>query len=184
MAGHVLIDGNNLLHAMHAHAPVPNVGRETLVRHVERWAHRGDQRVTLVFDGAGPQGAMARQMASKRIEVVFSAPRIADDVIVEKLKAARQPLTVSVVTDDTAVAYEARRRRATHIGCRAFIDQMFTEDSPPAERAGPEPGTKVQPSGVGDASEKPRIVSREESDEWVELFGKGDDPAADSDGFI
>ena len=35
---HVIIDGNNLLFAMYEHAPVPNIGRETLVRTVERWA--------------------------------------------------------------------------------------------------------------------------------------------------
>jgi len=38
MAAHILIDGNNLLHAMHQRAPIPQVGRETMVRVIERWA--------------------------------------------------------------------------------------------------------------------------------------------------
>ena len=36
VAQHVIIDGNNLLHAMHEHAPIPHVGRETLVKIIER----------------------------------------------------------------------------------------------------------------------------------------------------
>lgn len=174
MADHTLIDGNNLLHAMHDHAPVPHVGRETLVRHVERWAHRVDKQITLVFDGAGPKGPFAKQMASRRINVVFAAPRSADDVIVELLSQSRQPLTVSVVTDDTAIAHEARRRRANHVGCRAFIDQMFTETGPADEPLRP------QNQGLPDSPEKPPTVSKQEADEWVELFREGfdlpDDP--------
>ena len=38
MPRQVVIDGNNLLYAMREHAPIPNVGRETMVRIIERWA--------------------------------------------------------------------------------------------------------------------------------------------------
>ena len=177
MTDHTLIDGNNLLHAMHAHAPVPNVGRETLVRVVERWAHRVDAKITLVFDGAGPQGPFAKQMASRRIDVVFAAPRIADDVIVDMVKRSREPLTISVVTDDNAVAYEARRRRAIHVGCRAFIDMLFSANQEKSQS----PSTQGPPAPESpDAPEKPPAVSKEESDAWVEQFEQGldlpDDP--------
>lgn len=170
MPGHTLIDGNNLLHAMHAHAPVPNVGRETLVRIVERWAYRGEERITLVFDGAGPHGELARQMASKRIKVVFSAPQTADDVIVEKLRHAKFPLSMSVVTDDQAIGHEARRRRSGHVGCRSFIDALFSPERD-------DPNEAVPGSGVVDeAVEKPESVSEGEIDHWVELFEEEDDP--------
>ena len=170
MTGHTLIDGNNLLHAMHAHAPIPNVGRETLVRIVERWANRGDWRITLVFDGPSPQPAMARQMSSKRMDVLFAAPRSADDVIIEKLQHARYPLTVSVVTDDGAIAHEARRRRAAHIGCVAFIEALFSPD--PTDGHDDMRGAR---SDVPPGPEKPESVSKEEVDRWVEFFD--DDPS-------
>jgi len=173
MTGHTLIDGNNLLFAMHAHAPVPNVGRETLVRVVERWAYRGDSRITLVFDGPTPRGALARQMSSKRMTVLFAAPQSADDVIVDKLRHARQPTTVSVVTDDGAIAHEARRRRATVIGCVSFIDMLFAPDEPEARGGSSAVGSKVPPG-----NEKPETVSKDEVDRWVEFFDD-DQPMSD-----
>lgn len=164
MLGYTLIDGNNLLHAMHAHAPVPHVGRETLVRIVERWAYRGEQRVTLIFDGAAPKGELARQMSSRRIKVLFAAPQTADDVLVDKLHHARNPQAVSVVSDDGAIAHEARRRRAIPMGCRTFIEMLFAPDAD--ENAGLADGT----AKVGSDAEKPTSVSEDEISHWVDLF--------------
>ncbi len=91
MPRHVIIDGNNMLYAMHAHAPIPSVGRETMVKVIERWARRGTDEVTLVFDGPEPIGGLSRQMASSRITVRFSAPKSADDIIVALIHRARDP---------------------------------------------------------------------------------------------
>lgn len=177
MTGHTLIDGNNLLYAMHAHAPVANVGRETLVRIVERWAYRGDARITLVFDGPTPQRALARQMSSKRMDVLFAAPRSADDVIIQKLQQARHPLTVSVVTDDGAIAHEARRRRAAHVGCVAFIEALFAPDPTEAHEGTGGAGSELPPG-----PEKPESVSKDEVDRWVEFFDD-DSSSLDFPGF-
>ena len=165
MIGHTLIDGNNLLHAMHAHAPVPHVGRETLVRIVEKWAYQGEERVTLVFDGSAPKGELARQMSSKRIKVVFAAPQSADDVIVEKLRQARQPSSITVITDDTAIAHEARRRRAGHIGCLSYIETLY---APKNEKRQETPQSEALDGP--DGTDKPENVSQEEIERWVEFF--------------
>jgi predicted RNA-binding protein with PIN domain len=172
MAGHVIIDGNNLLHAMHAHAPMPNIGRETLVRIVERWAATSDDSVTLVFDGAAPEGDMAKQIASRRIHVVFAVPLSADDVIVEKVHRAHLPDRIRVVTDDTAIAHEARMRHCTHLGCAAFIRTLL---APPAE-VGCEKGDEGESSPD---SEKPESVSPEEIERWVEYFEDEEGPLDD-----
>ena len=115
MPQHVIIDGNNLLHAMHAHAPLPAIGRETLVKVIERWAGAREDLVTLVFDGPVPRGGLARQMSSGRIAVRFAAPATADDVIVEMIHHASQPTALVVVTGDTAIRHEARLG-----ACRTF----------------------------------------------------------------
>lgn len=159
MAEHVIIDGNNLLHAMHAHAPIPLVGRETMVRIVERWARRGDDDVTLVFDGPEPRGGLSRQMASKRIHVRFSAPKSADDIVVELMARPRDPTSVRVVSSDTALARAARARRCRHTEVIMFVRELFAE-----------PNRKQTEAPAG-PREKPPGISPEETEEWLKTFG-------------
>ncbi len=165
---HVVIDGNNLLYAMHAHAPIPSVGRETLVRVVERWARRGQDDVTVVFDGPVPLGALAEQMLSSRIEVRFSAPQTADDVIVAMVCQAKRPDTLRIVTGDKAIRREARMRRCQHTNAVAFVGELF------ASEEGHRPAADAP-------REKPTEVSPAEAQEWVDLFGLSDD--RDDEGF-
>lgn len=162
MPTHVIIDGNNLLYAMRAHAPLPAIGRETLVRVVERWAKQRDDSVTLVFDGPIPHGGLARQMTSSRITVRFSAPMTGDDVIVAMVHRANDPGAVRVVSGDTAIRREARYRRCGHTDVVKFVAELF-----PSERA-----SSPSPPAT---SEKPDRVSPEDSREWLELFGVDDE---------
>lgn len=157
MADHVIIDGNNLLHAMHDHAPVAHVGRETLVRVVERWAHKTEDRVTLVFDGSMPREGLARQMMSSRITVEFSGPVTADDVIIQMVHRAGKPGTIRVVTADTAIRHEAKRRRCKHTHSAAFVGELY----PNQERA-------QRPVAAPD--EKPPDPSPDETQEWLDMF--------------
>lgn len=168
MPTHVIIDGNNLLYAMRAHAPLPAVGRETLVRVVERWARQGDDSVTLVFDGPIPREGLARQMTSKRITVRFSAPLTGDDVIVAMVHQAKDPGAVRVVSGDTAIRREARYRRCAHTDVVKFVAELFPSPQAPSKA----PPTR---------GEKPDHVSPEETREWLELFGV-DDEAEPFDG--
>ena len=157
MAEHVIIDGNNLLFAMRDHAPLPAVGRETLVKVVERWARQGKDTVTLVFDGAIPAGDLAKQMSSSRIKVRFSAPATADDIIVGMIHRARDPATVRVVTGDKAIRHEARIRRCRHVEAAAFVPELF-------------PSPKVSQGPKHSPAEKPEEVPPDEAREWLDLF--------------
>ncbi len=158
MPEHVIIDGNNLLHAMHAHAPLPAVGRETLVKVVERWAGQRDDQVTLAFDGPVPPEGLAKQMTSGRITVRFSAPMTADDLIVAMIQRAKDPGTVRVVSSDTAIRREARYRRCRHTDAVSFVAELFPDKraSMPTPPIGPE---------------KPDKLSPDEAQEWLDLFG-------------
>lgn len=177
MPHHVLIDGNNLLHAMHAHAPLPAVGRETLVRVVERWARRGDDDVTIVFDGGAPRGGLAAQFASSRVTVRFSAPATADDVIVALIARAPDPSSVRVVSGDKAVLLEAGYRRCVRTAAVAFVSELFREpNAPPPRRA-------VSATG----GEKPGAPDREEAQQWLAEFGLdggGDEPFDGADAML
>lgn len=166
MKGHVIIDGNNLLHSMHAHAPLPAIGRETMVKVVERWAADLDDDVTLVFDGPVPREGLARQMTSRRITVRFSAPVTADDVIVSMIHRARNPETVRVVSSDSAIRHEAIFRRCRHIDAVDFVAELFTSDK---ETAAP----------ARSGGEKPDPPTPEQTDEWIEVFDLADDEPTD-----
>lgn len=158
MAEHVIIDGNNLLHAMHAYAPIPHVGRETMVKVIDHWARQGDDEVTLVFDGPVPREGLAQQMTSSRITVRFSASVTADDVIARMIQRARDPGSVRVISSDKALRHEALHRRCQYADSAAFIEELFPREGKPP------------PKAVGSA-EKPHEVSAQETEEWLEMFG-------------
>jgi predicted RNA-binding protein with PIN domain len=159
MPTHIIIDGNNLLFAMHEHAPIPAVGRETLVRVIEQWAEKGDDKVTLVFDGPVPDTGMARQMDSPRIIVKFSAPLTADDVIIKMVRETKDPGNTRIVSSDTAIATEAKYRRCAWSDSPAFVQELFAEPGPPAD------------TSAAATPEKPQAPSPEETNEWLKTFG-------------
>ena len=159
MAMYVIIDGNNLLHAMHAHAPIPYVARETMVKIIERWARTGTDNVSLVFDGPTPRGGLAQQMMSARITVTFSAPKSADDVIAMLIHHAPDPSRVRVVSSDTALRHEAKHRRCGHTDAVSFIDELFPRDDRPAP-----------PSSQPDEGEVPDELASKGTKEWLKMF--------------
>lgn len=165
MPEHVIIDGNNLLHAMHAHAPLPNIGRETLVKIVERWARTGDDQVTLVFDGPVPRRGLASQMSSTRMAVRFSAPQTADDVIVAEIHRAARPGNIRVVSSDKAIRREARYRRCRDTDAVVFVAELF----PPHKK---QSADTIQ---AETEQEKPETQSPKQAKTWMELFGYDDD---------
>ncbi len=172
MGVHFLIDGNNLWFAMHQHAPVPNVGRETLVRIIDRWAKERGVRATLFFDGPTPRGDLARQMSGAAVTVRFSGQRTADDLIVEALEQIGDPASVCVVSDDTAILHAARYRRCGVQEASRFVIELF-------------PRAPAAPPRVGPTAEKPEVVPRPQADAWLRDFGYAPDadetfPGADA----
>jgi predicted RNA-binding protein with PIN domain len=163
----VIIDGNNLLHAVRMLGPQRAPGRETLLRIIERWAVDSGQNVLLVFDGPPPRGGFGEQMRSSRIEVIFSESRTADDCIVERLEQKPRAGKFLVVSDDTAIQYEVRRQGCQNVPTTAFIALLFPKDSPPT------------PSDSAITSnKKPAQTSTGEPDNWLDLFddGQSDEP--------
>ncbi len=169
MPEHVIIDGNNLLHCMHEHAPIPHIGRESMVKLIRDWASQVPYTVTLVFDGPMPEGGLAKQMQPAGIRVLFSAPETADDIIVRIVQAAPDPAQLHVVSSDTAIRYEAGLRRCKHSNSLTFIATLF-------------PSTADQRETQVEQPEKPDVVSPQEASEWLDVFGSRDDEDPPFDG--
>jgi predicted RNA-binding protein with PIN domain len=162
----VIIDGNNLLHAMHRHAPVAHVGRETLVRVVDRWARACDSSVRIVFDGPKPRDGLAKQMATGRVTVSYSVSESADDVIVRVVQGSGRPFELRVITSDKAIASVARRRKCDVCDSESFVGEMFSSFGGGSDRSVQKP----RRTGEGKPS-----VAPVGTDEWIELFGLGDE---------
>ncbi len=163
MAKHIIIDGNNLMHAMHAHAPGPHTGRETLVRLLERWARTHDHNVTVAFDGSVPRGAIAKQMKSPRLTICFSGSETADDVIIRMVHQSKIPASIRVVTTDSVIRHEAKYRRCACTRSEDFVAELC----PPA---------KAAPQSVATEQEKPASPSSAEAERWLDVFDVPPDP--------
>lgn len=164
MAEHVIIDGNNLLHAMREHGPTAAIGRETMVRWIERWSRRSGINVTLFFDGPPPRGGLGKQLSPDVLTVRFSAPAPADDLIVAAIAKEKDPARLRVVTSDTAIRHVAGYRRCRCTDSVSFVAELFPDQTsnktsrPPTE-------------------EKPTSMPAEDEEHWKNLFnGKNDEP--------
>ncbi len=163
MREQVIIDGNNLLYAMREHAPLPPLGRETLVKLIDRWARQANVQVTIVFDGPTPREGLAQQMATRRVNVRYSAPQTADDIIARLLKGVRDPGGVRVISSDTAVRSDALQRRCRHTDCVRFVSELC----PPRASRGSVPDSIAAPSRPQSPSEKPEDTASAETDDWL-----------------
>ena len=166
MVEHVIIDGNNLLHAMREHAPIAAVGRETMVRLIERWSRGSGNSVTLVFDGPTPRGGFGKQLSPDALTVRFSAPATADDLIVAAIGAEKEPTRLRVVTSDTAIRHAAGYRRCRCTDSVSFIGELFPAQGP-------------REASLPVTEEKPSSVAPEDAKHWKHTFGGTDDEPFD-----
>jgi predicted RNA-binding protein with PIN domain len=122
-----LIDGSNVLGAMRADRHSDEAKRG-LVRLLAAFARAKKTRVTCIFDGPEP-ASFGRHLGS--VSIVFSAPRTADDVILERASTGRG---WSVATSDAQLAARVQRRQVTVVTAPALI--RLLEESASGEESG------------------------------------------------
>ncbi|MEJ6522944.1 MAG: NYN domain-containing protein [Opitutales bacterium] len=114
MQEHLIIDGNNALHAIPELTKEleqdRNLARESLIRFVEP-IQDGESLLTVVFDGRGGKGRIYQHGQNKNYTVIYSSSaQGADGVIERMLLAAKFPERIIVATNDGLIrncAYEA-----------------------------------------------------------------------------
>jgi hypothetical protein len=112
-----LIDGSNVLGVMRVDRHSDEAKRG-LVRLLGAFARAKRTRVTCVFDGPEP-ASFARNPGG--VSVVFSGPRSADDLIVERAAGGRG---WNVVTSDRGLANRVERRQVRVVVPASFIREM------------------------------------------------------------
>ena len=161
----IIIDGYNLIHRTPALKPGADrtleASREKLLN-LLAWAFGpGAVRFLVVFDGAASGG---RDDRSDRVEVRFSRPPETADDLIRRLVEDRvdRAERVTVVTADLEVARHARA-----MGAEVAISDLFL-----ASVLGPRDS---------ESPEKPATLTKQDLEEWAELFRRGKPPAVDGE---
>lgn len=156
-----LIDGHNLIGQLPDLSLSDPDDEARLVQKLIGFTARTGKRVVVVFDHGLPGGKS--RMSTGKVEVVFASPRTnADAIMMERIKAVRDPGQWTVVSNDNEVLDAARQRRMRVLKSREFVPLLRNT----AERQ------RRADRSQGDAPDV--RLSSAEIDEWLKLFG-GDD---------
>jgi len=163
----ILIDGNNLLHAAHGELETYDLGRVRLCDRLGRWAGSTDHQVVVIFDGPAPPTGIQQQMRAAGLEVRFSGPRSADELIEKTIEQSKSPSTLWLVTTDRAIQSVARHRRCRCMSSADFLTHL----------TGPNP----EPAGKTPPPLRPRDEPEEKNaDHWLRTFGYDPDEPPDA----
>ncbi len=135
-----LVDGNNLIGRLGGGT------RDGLVTELCEVARRRRKKLTVVFDGP-PDAGRPKVQSFGDVQVVYAAPRSADEEIVRRIREARDPRGVTVVTDDRALASAVAAAGARLAGIETF------ERDASARLRGPAPGDVGKPAAPGNAKD-------------------------------
>lgn len=176
MPGRVLIDGNNVWHAMRALGPLAAIGRQQVVVVVDRWARQRGLEATVVFDGPSPGGGLEAQMQTGAVRTRFSDRLTADTILVEMIEHVTDAGRVAVVTSDRAILHAARARRCRTLTSVEFVEQLRRSDRPPRSGRGSGGARSGTPSPAPFQSDPASsALSGDEIEDWLDHFNVGDD---------
>lgn len=155
----VIIDGNNLLWALHEAFDDREITTEVDLSHVlSQYFGQIGETGQVVFDGAGPADKSQFDTIDY-LEVYFAGfHRDADSVIEEKITADTSPRRLTVVSSDRRIRKAAGERKASALKSEEFWQQVQRELS----RRNPK---RREPE------EKREGLTDGETDKWLEAFG-------------
>ena len=149
-----IVDGNNLV------GRLGGGSREALVSELADVARAKRKRLTVVFDGPPPAGRPKVQQLGD-VTVVYAAPRTADEEIVRRIREARDPRGVTVVTDDRALLSAVQGAGARTAGVSVYTNEATERLARPRGPRGGEAG------GTGERESKASLpVSPKDWTAW------------------
>jgi predicted RNA-binding protein with PIN domain len=152
-----LIDGHNLIAQMPGLSLADPDDEVQLVLRLRQYAARKKQKITVVFDHGIP-GGWSRDLSTGPVQVVFAGSHTnADRIILERVREAKTPTNLKVVSSDGEIRRAVEARRAEAISSQEFV-QMLNKPPPHEPRR--------------DAREDISL-SKDEIKEWLRLFKQG-----------
>lgn len=149
-----LIDGHNVIGQTPGLSLADPDDEVKLVRLINRYCARERRKATVIFDGGLPGGVS--KLSTSSVAVIFASDRhtTADDLILNRIEAEKNPAGLIVVSSDQKLLTAARRRRAATQSAAEFGRALRG-----AEATGPTP-------------QKQRGLTQNEVAEWESLFKK------------
>ena len=128
MQEHLIIDGNNAMHAipeiMRELANDRNMARDSLLRLLEPVVNDGD-RLTVVFDGREGRGSIQKHRNIDLFAVVYSSSSEGADGVIERMvMAAKQPARICVITNDNLIRNCAYANGASAMRVEQFVKRL------------------------------------------------------------
>ena len=132
MQEHLLVDGNNAMHAIPELARElkrdRNLARDSLLRMLEPLASKGSSLVTVVFDGKDSPQSIGKHREMDEFSVVFSSSVAGADGTIEKmLMSAKHPERIVVVTNDGLIRNCAYSEGAAAMKVEELIKRLDYE---------------------------------------------------------
>jgi hypothetical protein len=150
----LLIDGHNLIGQMPDLRLDDPDDEAKLVARLRTYCARERKRATVVFDHGLP-GGQSEALSGAGVNVVFaSAGRSADGILRERIREARDPRALLVVSSDRAVIAAAKAGKVRLMRAEVFAARL----------GAPARGTE--------SAQEPQL-SPEEVEEWMQIFGAG-----------
>jgi predicted RNA-binding protein with PIN domain len=139
---------------------------DRLVKHLDDHVRR---RTVVVFDAANPPPDRPSRFTMSGVDVQFAVGYAeADDLVEELIAAHSAPKRLAVVSSDGRIQTAASRR-----GCATFASDVWLDDLLDGK-----PRLAIEYSrGAGQGSqrepgdEKPKTVSNEDLEQWMQDFG-------------
>ena len=148
----LLIDGHNLIGKLPSLRLNDPEDEAKLVSSLRAYCVRQRRRATVVFDRGLP-GGRSEPLSGGGVEVVFAATGgTADGVLRERIREARDPRGLIVITSDREIVATARARGARTMGAEEFAARLGAPQTAPVEQ---------------DVH-----LSAEQVEEWLQVFGE------------
>lgn len=164
-----LIDGHNLIGQLHDISLADPNDEAKLVQKLRGFAARtGSKKIIVIFDKGMPAGASG--LSNGTVEVIFASHiTTADNVMIERIKYARDPQHWIVISSDNQVLDAAKTRDMKVIRSSDFARQLNT----------PQP---IQPTSklpqkrrdLLNESKQETHMSAAELKAWLKLFAPDD----------
>lgn len=140
-------DGNNLIGQSAAAARTDSRALKAFLSALFSYHRSGGGKFLVYFDGDDPN----RSASPPGVSIRFSAPMSTDEAIIQRLREARQPSEIIVVTNDRELSMRCRNEGASVLSWSEFTTKMQSR--------------RVRGSGHSNPQERVDV------EDWMRYFG-------------